>query len=449
MFLSKEKTDKKELTKNQKLKKDFIKQAVPSIASMWVSALYIMVDGMFVSKGVGPEALAAVNLTVPFVNTLFGLSVLFSIGTSTITSYTLGKGDKNKASEHFSLSLTFLTILSVTLSIISFIGLEEVCKFLGASSSNMSLVKNYLGIIALFAPFYMVSYALEVLIKVDGYPQLSIVGVVISAVTNIVLDYLFVIKLGWDVEGAALATGLARVFSFLFFASHFLGNKSSLKLKRFNFDLSIIRRVTSIGFSDCITELSMGIVILLFNQCIIATLGDIGLIAYSVISYINTLVLSTMLGISQALQPLTSFYNGSNDMESVKKLLKISLKTTTVFSIIIWAICIFFSDTLVLMFIDKSDIEIFKYSVDVLKLFSVSFAILGFNVLTSGALASIEKPKEASIISVGRGLVVVFITVIISVSIFGGNGIWISTILSELIVLIYSMIKIKEVFRLA
>lgn len=448
-MLNKKNTYKNELNKNQKLKKDFFRQAVPSIASMWVSALYIMVDGMFVSKGVGPEALAAVNLTVPFVNTLFGLSVLFSIGTSTITSYTLGKGDKEKASEHFSLSLTFLTVLSIILSIISFIGLDKACIFLGASPNNIGIVKSYLGVIILFAPFYMVSYALEVLIKVDGYPQLSIVGVVVSAITNIVLDYLFVIKFGWGVEGAALATGLARVFSFIFFISHFLGSKSSLKFKRFNFELSIIRRVASIGFSDCITELSMGVIILLFNQCIIATIGDTGLIAYSVISYINTLVLSTMLGISQALQPLTSFYNGSGDMEAVKRLVKISLKTTAVFSVIILAVCVFFSDELVLMFIDKSDIEMFKYSADVLKLFSISFAILGFNVLTSGVLASIEKPKDASIISMSRGLVVAFITVIITISVFGGNGIWISTILSELIVLIYSAVKIKQIFKLS
>ena len=448
MFFSKEKTEK-ELTKNQSLKKDFIKQAVPSIASMWVSALYTMIDGMFVSKGVGPEALAAVNLTVPFVNAIFGLSVLFSIGTSTITSYALGKGDKNKASEHFSLSLTFLTVLSIMLTTLSFINLNSLCGFLGADSKNILMVKNYLGIIVLFAPFYMISYALEVLIKVDGYPQLSIVGVIISAITNIVLDYLFVIKFGWGVEGAALATGLARVFSFIFFASHFLGKKSSLKLKKFKFNLDIIKRVVSIGFSDCITELSMGVVILLFNQCIIATLGDTGLITYSVVSYINTLVISTMLGISQALQPLTSFYNGSGDMESVKRLLNISLKTTALFSIIILSMCIFFGDVLVLMFIEKTNVDIFKYAVNVLKIFSISFAILGFNVVTSGALASIEKPKDAGVISMGRGLVVIFITVILSICMFGGNGIWISTILSEFTVLIFSVIKIKEIFRLA
>ena len=439
----------KEFNINKKLKKDFFNQAVPSIASMWVSALYIMVDGMFVSKGVGPDALAAVNLTVPFVNTIFGLSVLFSIGTSTITSYTLGTGNKKNASETFSLSITFLTILSILLSIVSFIGLDKLSLFLGATGDNINLVKSYLGIIIMFAPFYMVSYALEVLIKVDGYPHLSVAGVIISAITNIVLDYLFVIKFGWGVEGAALATGLARVFSFTFFASHFLGKKSTLKIKRFNFSFNTIKKVTSIGFSDCITELSMGIVILLFNQCIIVTLGDKGLIAYSVISYINTLVLSTMLGISQALQPLTSFYNGSKDRDSVKRLLKIALNTTAIFSTIILTICVFFSDILVLMFIDKSNIEIFNYTKDVLKVFSISFALLGFNVLTSGALASIEKPKDAGIISMGRGLIVVFIAVAITVSVFGGNGIWISTILSELIVLIFSVAKIKEIFKLA
>lgn len=449
MIFSKEKTSKNEQAKNQKLRKDFFRQAVPSVTAMWVSALYIMVDGMFVSKGVGPDALAAVNLTVPFVNTLFGLSVLFSIGTSTITSNSLGRGDNNEASENFSLSITFLTILSIVLSIFSYINLDSICSFLGASSHNIDMVKRYLGIIILFAPFYMVSYAFEVLVKVDGYPNLSIIGVIISAITNIVLDYVFVILWGWNVEGAALATGLARAFSFIFFISHFLSSKSTLKFKKFKLDLSVIKRVTSIGFSDCITELSMGMVILLFNQCIIATIGDTGLITYSVISYINTLVLSTMLGISQALQPLTSFYNGSGDMDSVKRLFKISLRTTAIFSFIILAICLLWGDVLVLMFIDKSDTEIFKYAVSILKVFSISFAILGFNVLTSGALASMEKTKDAGIISIGRGLVVIFIAAVLSICIFGGEGIWISAIISELIVLLFSAKKIKEIYSLA
>lgn len=443
------KGNKKELVKNQQIKKDFFKYLIPSVVSMWVSALYIMIDGMFVSKGVGTEALSAVNLTVPFVNLIFGISVLFSIGTSSVISSILGEGDKEKASKYFSMSIVFLTIISIFISTLSFLFIDELSIFLGATKNTIDMVKSYLSIIIFFSPFYIVSYALEVLIKVDGYPSLSTIGVLISAITNIVLDYLFVFIFNWGVEGAALATGLARVFSFLFFVVHFLSKKSTLKLARFKFEFNFIKKIISIGLADCMTELSTGVIILLFNQCIISTIGDSGLITYSIISYINTLVLSTMLGISQGLQPLSSYYNGNQNKEAVRSLLKIALKTVSICSLVILAICLLFGDFIVLMFIDKNDIDLFKYSVDVFKLFSVSFALLGFNVVTSGFLASIEKTKEANLISIGRGLIIIFISVITTISIFGGDGIWISTIVSELLILLFAATRIKNELRVS
>ena len=426
------------------LKKDFFKYMVPSVISMWVSALYIMVDGIFVSKGVGPNALASVNLTVPFVNLIFGISVLFSIGTSSMVSSLLGQGQKDKASKYFSMSLSFLVAISLIVSILGFTFIDEISILLGATIETIEVVKSYLGVIIFFAPFYMISYALEVLIKVDGYPSLSTFGVLISAITNIVLDYLFVFIFNWGVEGAGLATGLARVFSFLFFMTHFLSKKSTLKISKFKFEFNAIKKITSIGFADCMTEFSTGIIILLFNQCILTTIGDAGLITYSIISYINTLVLSTMLGISQGLQPLSSYYNGNQNKLAIKRLLKISIKTVSVFSMVILAICLLFGDLIVLMFIDKSDMKLFNYSVNVFKLFSISFALLGFNVVTSGFLSSIQKAKDASLISVGRGFVVIFTMTVISIILFGGNGIWLSSTMSELLVLLFTITRIRK-----
>ena len=432
---------------SKKLKKDFFRYTIPSVLSMWVSALYIMIDGIFVSKGVGAEALASVNITVPFVNLIFGLSVLFSIGTSSVTSSILGKKDNKKASEYFSMSIVFLTLLSIVLVIFSFLFLDKICLILGAGNSTFEMVKDYLSIIIFFSPFYIISYALEVLIKVDGYPNLSVVGVLISAITNIVLDYVFVFIFNWGVLGAGLATGLARLFSFLFFAVHFIGKKSTLKFCKFKFEFNFIKKIASIGVSDCVTELSIGIIILLFNQCIIATLGDFGLITYSVISYINTLVLSTMLGVSQGLQPLSSYHNGNGNSEAIKKLLSISIKVVSVLSLAILIICLFFGEFIVLMFIDKSDLSLFEYTVKAFRVFSLSFALVGFNVVTSGLLASLEKTKEAGIISMSRGFFVIFISLITSISLFGSNGIWISTIISELIVLAFSVTKIKQLLK--
>ena len=429
-----------------KLKKDFFKYMIPSVLSMWVSALYIMVDGMFVSKGVGTTALASVNIVTPFVNMIFGLSVLFSIGSSTLISTSLGKKDNEKANEYFSLSITFLTILSIILAIFSYIFVEDICKILGANGEILNIAKEYLKIIIVFSPFYIVSYALEVLIKTDGYPHLSIIGVIISALTNIILDYVFVFIFNWGVEGAGLATGLARVFSFIFFFIHFTSAKSTLKFSKFKFDFKFIKTISKIGMSDCVTEMSLGIVILLFNQVILYVIGDLGLVTYSVISYINTLVLSTMLGISQGLQPLSSYYNGKNDNKSVKELVVIALKTTTILSLIIFTICLVFGDIIVTMFIDRSDLDIFNYTVKCFKTYSISFILIGFNVLISGALASMHKTKDAGLISISRGMIVVSISIIVCTYIFGHIGIWISTIISELIVLFISIRKLKKVF---
>lgn len=447
MFDRKKQTNKICLSINQKLKTDYYKQVKSSVSAMWVSALYIIVDGIFVSKGVGVNALAAVNLTVPFINIIFGLSVLLSVGASTVTSCALGSGNDKKANEYFSISLIVLTILSATLSICSYLNLENLSIFLGADNQNIEIVQKYLGTIILFSPFYIISYALEVLVKVDGYPHLSLIGVIISGITNIILDYIFVILFKWGVQGAALATGIARLSSFIFFIYHFTGKKSKLKFVKCKLKLKTIKRIISIGFPDCITELSVGIIILLFNKYIFTMIGNTGLIAYSVISYINTLVVSTMLGVSQGLQPLTSFYNGLKDAQSIKQVTEFAFKTVTMFSLAILFICLFFTDTLVSIFIDKSNVEVFEYSVKVLKVFSLSFSILGFNILTSGLLSSLEKVKEASTISIGRGLVLPFIVIIFATYTFGKNAIWISTIISELIVLIISCSKIRKLFK--
>ncbi|MDU6248471.1 MAG: MATE family efflux transporter, partial [Paeniclostridium sordellii] len=122
------------------LKTQFKQYVIPSVASMWVFSLYSMVDGAFVSKGVGSEALAAVNISTPYINTLFALSVLLSTGASTIVSMTLGKGDNKKASEYFTLNTVLLAIISIFITVISLLNLENIAIFLGATESTLPLV---------------------------------------------------------------------------------------------------------------------------------------------------------------------------------------------------------------------------------------------------------------------------------------------------------------------
>lgn len=210
------------INENMSLGKRFFKYLAPSVVAMWVFSLYTMVDGIFVSKGVGELALAAVNISMPFINFIFAVSLLFSTGASTIIAIYLGKKDIKSANEVFSFNLVSIIILSIIILAITFFNLDRLALFLGATESTIGMVKDYLGIIIFFNGFFIVSYSLEVIIKTDGFPILATVGVIISALTNIILDYLFVIEFGWGVKGAGIATGLSQVFSTIFFLIHFL-----------------------------------------------------------------------------------------------------------------------------------------------------------------------------------------------------------------------------------
>lgn len=428
------------------LRKKFFNYIIPSVTAMWVFSIYTMVDGIFVSRGVGPTALAAVNISMPFINLIFAISMFFSTGVSTIIAIYLGQNKLKKAKEVFTFTILTMTIVSIVIIIFAIANLDSIAGFLGATETTLPLVTDYLKIIILFNGFFIVSYCLELLTKTDGFPHLAIIGMSMAALTNVILDYIFVIKLQGGVKGAALATGLTQMLSCLFFLYHFLSSKSKLKFVRFKWRFTTLRRILSIGFPDAITELTSGIVILLFNQSILKYIGENGVVTYSVICYVNTLVIMTMIGITQGMQPLCSYYYGKEEQSTVRKLLNLSLKTVGIVSILICVISVFYGQHIVSVFIPKSNHLLFSESVAAFKTFSLSFLLLGFNVLISGFCAALEQPLNATIISLGRGLVIIVICLFSMIAILGGNGIWLATLISEALCLILSILILRKTF---
>ena len=427
--------------------KQFLRYLGPSVVAMWVFSLYTIVDGIFVSKGVGELALAAVNISMPFINFVFAISVLFSTGASTIIAMYLGKKDLENANEAFSLNLFTITILAIIITVTSILGLNYLAKVLGATPDTIGYVKDYLFIISLFNIFFIVSYSLEVIVKADGFPFLATIGVVISAITNIVLDYIFVIKLGYGVKGAAVATGIAQVLSTVFFLSHFLRKKSTLRFVKFKFNFNTIKRIIFLGFPDCTSELSVGIVTILFNQTLLRLIGQDALISYSVICYVNTLILMTMIGITQGAQPLISFYFGAGEIDKVNHLLKMGLKTVLITSLVVFGSSILFAGNITGLFINPQETQLFNNTISVFKLYSISFLFVGFNLIISGFFVSIEQPLYSSIISLGRSLVLVTISLFLLTKLFGGDAIWVTTAVSEFVCLVISLSLLFKFFR--
>ena len=429
------------------LLKKFFKFVLPSIVSMWIFALYTMVDGMFVAWGVGESALASVNLSMPYVILIFTIGLLMATGTSTLISISLGKKEEEKASQLFSMNLVALTVLSVAVTVISLIFLEPIALFLGASPDNLPHVKEYVGTISIFAVFFILSYNMEALVKTDGTPAVSAVGVTACGLTNVVLDYVFVMRLHWGVLGAAFATGLAQVASTVIFFIYFAKFRKVLKFRKFKLDLSVYKKIIPLGLANGFTELSGGLAVFMFNQVILAVIGESGIVSYTVISYINTLVLNTMSGIAQGVQPIVSYHYGASEQKSCRRLLAYAMTMTMAVSAVYCLMLELFPSLFVGIFLAKGDGALFSYTEKALQLYSLSFLLLGFNVVSAGYFTAVEKPVFSFLISAGRGLVLLAGALAVFVAAFGEMGIWISPLVSETVCALMTAIFFAVVFR--
>lgn len=429
----------------KEIKNRFIKYVIPSVAAMWVYTIYTMVDGMFVARGVGTTALAAVNIAMPFINTAFALGILFAVGASTKASIYKGQGDMEKANKVFTMSTVTVFGLAFIVAIVALLNLERLALMLGADEATLPYVKDYLGIIIPFVVCYMTSYNLEVLIKADGYPQKAIATTLAGAATNIILDYVFVLVLHWGIKGAAIATGISQLMTLSIFLAHFLSKKSQFSFVKIKWNFKEVVSMAKIGVADSVTEFSVGAIIFLFNNTLIRVSGNDGVVIYTVIAYVSQLILMTMMGVNQGMQPLVSYYHGREEHKIHKYILRIALLVAGTASIVAFAWGVLYPNPVVAVFIDRTtDAVLYENAVDAFKLFSFSFLPLGVVVILAGYFTALERPKSAMTISICRGLVLVVISLVIMTMLFGEIGIWLSMGVSETIALILAVTMYKK-----
>lgn len=428
------------------MKRKFLIYVIPSVLAMWIYSIYTMANGIFVAKSVGEMALVAVNISMPFTNATFAIAILFAIGTSTIVSMNLGSKNYQKSCEIFTMNTVILIILSIVTTIIVLLNLDKIAYFLGATENSIVYVKEYLGIVSVFCIFTMLSYYFEVLVKTDGNPHLTIIGVIASAVVNLISVYIFVFKLGFGVKGAALAAGLSETVETLIYVVHFVRRSSNIKFVRFKFDFDIIKRTMPIGFSDFVNELSIGFITFMFNRIILKNIGEIGIITYTVIMYVNNIVLMTMAGVSQGTQPLVSYYYGKNDKETYSYFLKLAVKTVAIISLIMYVLCMLFAEQINGLFISRDEIELFNYSVKAFRMYVLVYLVVGFNLVLVGFYSAIESSMYSMLISMGRGLFIIVLSMFLMTEIFGANGVWIASFVSEIVCLLLAAIIFIKYF---
>lgn len=435
------------MQKKQSLLKQFFHFSAATVASLMVFSLYSIVDGLFVARGVGEYAMTAVNLSVPFVNLLFSIAVIFAVGTSTIIAYLLGQKNAQSANKLFSQNLVTLVVIGVTISVLVLAFTEPLARLLGAEEVTLEYTIHYLQGLAPFAVCFMISYNLEVLVKTDGRPRLALVTVCVGCVTNCVLDYLAIFHWGLGIWGAAAATGLSQLLTCIIYLTHFLGKHTTFHPVRFRMDWKIYRRLLPIGISDGLTELCNGLMIFLFNHTILRCIGTDGLVAYTIIAYANTLVINITMGVSQGSQPLISFQNGRGDGAAIGNLLRYGLRTMCGIAAVCFTVLFLAAPKLVAVYLPEAGAEMLTFATDAFRRYSLCYLPVGFNIYIAGFLTAMERPLPAVSISTGRGLILQGSILLLLAAVLGGGSIWFAPVISEVLCLGLSVFFLLQLRR--
>ena len=411
------------------MKKEFFKYAIPSSLAMFISSLYTVVDGIFVGQGVGDSALAAVNIVLPFTVMLFGLASMFAIGGGALVSKNIGANNVEKAVNIFRQVFKSLLIFSLVISIICVLFTSQIVTILGATEVLKPLAVDYLRFYAIFCIPNLIGIVLNSFVRNDGRPKLAMVSTISGAITNIILDYVFIFQLSMGIKGAAIATGLGQIVTVSILLPHFIMKKGYLSFGNVEISFKTIKEFCTIGFPSFFAQGSYSIIVLLHNIALVNYVGEIGISAYSILNYLTTNIYMVLYGITLGVQPLVSYNYGKKDGEKMLGFFRITAISNIVITVVFVIISFVFGPSLISIF--TNDMQIAKMSYDALKIACLSYFAVGLNLNNLVYYQAIEMPKYSNLSCILRSVVYLPVCLFILGRLFGITGIWTSAIISE------------------
>lgn len=407
---------------------------LPSAGGLCVTYLYNIVDGIFVGRGVGALALAAVNITVPFITTLVAISTLFAMGGSTVIAIRLGRGDKKGANDAFMTALALTFLLSILLLIVGMVFPEQIARLCGSSDAVLPLAKEYLFFYTAFAIPFLLSNCLAIFVRNDGAPGLAFWGMCAGAVANIFLDWLFIFPMQMGIIGAAVASGLGQLLSFVILMSHFMRKKGDLRICRYTHSFTLIKKICNRGVPECFSQLNTPVTAFCYNWVLAGTLGDMGVATFSVLSFIYSLANAILSGVAQGLQPLWGQSFGKNEQEELRADFRTGLKINLTASAVIYAILAVFRVPVVTLF--NNEPELVAMASVALPVFAVSFLFMAVNLIFTAYYYSTKQTWKSNIIAVSRGIVVKAAAIFFVPVLLGETWVWASAAAAEVVTLL-------------
>lgn len=420
-----------------------LKFSLPTIIMMIFMSLYTIVDGIFISRFVGTDALSATNIVYPVVNIMIGLAVMLATGGSAIVARQMGEGRLVEAKQNFSFVVLTGVAVGIVISAVSIIFLEPICYALGSSEKLIGYCKDYLGIMMLFAPVSILQMLFNTFFVTAGKPALGLTLTVFAGLFNAVFDYVLIVPAQMGIKGAAYATAIGYCIPAVFGLAYFFFSKNPLRFCLPKFRGKILVQSCLNGSSEMVTNLSSGIITFLFNIIMMRYLGENGVAAITIVLYGQFLLTALFLGFSMGVAPVFSYNYGSQNHAQMKRLFKICMWFVSVCSLLVFACSILFASPLVSVF-SPAGTPVYDIAVNGFVLFSFSYLFAGVNMFSSALFTALSNGFVSAAISFLRTFVFIVLGIFILPLVLEVNGVWLAVPFAELLTLAVSCYFLKK-----
>lgn len=411
---------------NQQITKKFIRYVSANVLSMIGLSCYILIDTFFISKGIGPDGLTALNLALPIYSFVNGTGLMLGIGAAVQFVRARVSNDRKAGDKIFSSALFLWLIISAVLFCCGLFLPERLAALFGAKGKILPMTSIYIRVILLFSPAFILNNILSAFTKNDGAPGLAMFAMLAGSAFNIVFDYILIFPAHLGMLGAVLATGASAVVGIVMLTARALRGKAGFRPVRQSLSSDIQKKIFSLGFPSFFSEVSSGIVTLIFNMIFLSLESDIGVAAYSVVLNVYYVFTAIFTGIAQGAQPLFGEALTRRNKKGLGKTLRLSIWTVLVFAAASYLLCLIFTTPIVGVFNSAGSAALQSIAEKGMRLYFIAIPFMGLNIVLSMYLVSLNLGRPARIITLLRGLVLIVPLAFLMAHLFGTTGAWLA-----------------------
>lgn len=427
--------------------REFAKYTSLNVMGMIGLSCYILADTFFVSMGLGTNGLAALNLAIPVYSFIHGSGLMIDMGGGTKYAIRKSQQDHKAANRTFTNAVYLASLFAVLFVLAGLFLPGTIASLFGAEGDVLDMSKTYLQVILLFAPAFLMNNVLLCFVRNDGAPQLSMAAMIGGSLSNIVLDWVFIFPCQMGIFGAAFATSLAPIISMLILSPHFIQKKNGFRFTKCRAEGKFAAGILSSGVPSLVTEVSSGVVIIVFNAIIMSLEGNVGVAAYGVIANLSLVVIAVYTGIAQGIQPIISRYYGLKNLKGIRATLRYALTAMLLISAALYAAVFFWAPEIASVFNSEQNPLLQEIAAEGLRLYFTACPFAGFNVIISMYFTSLENPRPAHILSLLRGFLIIIPMAFLLSHFWNIQGVWCAFPATELLVTAIGVICFTSVSK--